>query len=700
MRDGILTGEGVVLDARPASFVTRALGAVIDLTAIATVLLILLFAAAGSALASVSPEFAPALWVIILMLVMVGIPTTVETLTRGRSLGKLAMGIRVVRDDGGPVRFRHAFIRALVGVGELWLTFGSVALIASLSNDKGKRVGDMLAGTYAIRVRGGRPTYATIVMPPYLAGWAAHTDMRRLPDGLALAVRQFLGRATTLNSASRVRIGQDLAGKIERYVALARRPALRPRTSCARCWPSGAAGTGSRPSGDGSWPASRARCCTGCRTRCPTPELTLPPGPPGRRRAAGPAPRSARRPARAPEHEGRRAEPQGTAGPPVGAPGLGQRRAEPQQHHADHHEHRRQVPQVQGHGPRGDPGHQGRAAPLAQRTTTSRTASATLTWSTAWATTRAVGGPRLEIASPGIPMRLSGYGPTATSPAMAASAATATSARVRRAGRPRGAPGRRTRSPGRRGRPIRAGRWRPPPGPRPRRSAARPRAAGPRRPRQPRAIPTPGRHAAGRRDREEQQVDPEEPQELGRDARHLPHDRLGDPAPISTTTAAAQAATNAATGFQIRGILRRTTSHPAATAFWRGEPGVSGAVGRSACAGSPQLVGRRRPGREEQQRQHLQDPRERPCAAVAQGVPDPEPFAVPGRLRHEPVDAQDGQGREGPDGVDEHVATGGASAARRPDGGAPGRAAVRPCRRPGSGGRTGWSAGRAGRESG
>ena len=219
MRDGILTGEGVVLDARPASFVTRALGAVIDLTAIGIVLFALLFAAAGSALDAVSPEFAPALWAVILVLVMVGIPTTVETLSRGRSLGKLALGIRVVRDDGGPVRFRHAFIRALVGVGELWLTFGSVALIASLSNDKGKRVGDMLAGTYAIRVRGGRPTYAAISMPPYLAAWAVHTDMRKLPDGLALAVRQFLGRAATLNPASRVRIGQDLAGRIERYVA-------------------------------------------------------------------------------------------------------------------------------------------------------------------------------------------------------------------------------------------------------------------------------------------------------------------------------------------------------------------------------------------------------------------------------------------------------------------------------------------------
>ena len=30
-------------------------------------------------------------------------PTTLETLTRGKSFGKLALGLRVVRDDGGTV---------------------------------------------------------------------------------------------------------------------------------------------------------------------------------------------------------------------------------------------------------------------------------------------------------------------------------------------------------------------------------------------------------------------------------------------------------------------------------------------------------------------------------------------------------------------------------------------------------------------
>lgn len=227
MDDGIVIGEGVVLDARPASFATRMLASLLDVAVQVVVLLGLLWVTTG-ALGLADGGFAPALQVAVLVVVMVVVPMTVETLSRGRSLGKLATGIRVVRDDGGPVRLRHAFVRALVGVGELWFSLGSVALIASLTNTRGKRIGDMLAGTYAIRVRGGRVRVAPIVMPPHLAAWAAAADMRRLPDGLALACRQFLARTGKLNAVSRARVGRDLAAQVERYVAPSPPPGTHP----------------------------------------------------------------------------------------------------------------------------------------------------------------------------------------------------------------------------------------------------------------------------------------------------------------------------------------------------------------------------------------------------------------------------------------------------------------------------------------
>lgn len=220
MSDEILIGEGVVLDARPASFASRLLSGLLDALVLITVLWVaaMLAMAVGGGTGANDALFA-ALMITVVVGVIVVVPATVETLTRGRSLGKLAVGLRVVRDDGGPVRFRHAIIRALVGIFELWMTAGSVALISSLLNSRGKRLGDLLAGTYAVRIRGGQRPLAPLVMPYELAGWARRADIRRLPDGVALSARQFLGRAADLNPLSRERLGRELAAQVEGFVA-------------------------------------------------------------------------------------------------------------------------------------------------------------------------------------------------------------------------------------------------------------------------------------------------------------------------------------------------------------------------------------------------------------------------------------------------------------------------------------------------
>lgn len=218
MQDEILLGEGVAIEARPASFAVRILGALLDVLIIYA-LLVGLSLIAGAVGLGVDPAAAQAIALSTVVLALVGLPVTVETLSRGRSVGKLASGVRIVRDDGGPVRFRHAFVRGLVAVFEIWLTFGCVALIASMVHPKGKRLGDMLAGTYAVRVRGGQQALPPVHMPHELAAWARSADMRRLPDGLALSARQLLGRANKLNPASRASLGMQIAAEMEQYVA-------------------------------------------------------------------------------------------------------------------------------------------------------------------------------------------------------------------------------------------------------------------------------------------------------------------------------------------------------------------------------------------------------------------------------------------------------------------------------------------------
>ncbi|WP_461022563.1 RDD family protein [Thalassiella azotivora] len=214
----LVTGEAVLLDLRPASFATRMLAVALDALA-QVVLLVGLFWAAALAGVGLDDAAVQATAVVVTVVVLVGWPVAWETLTRGRSLGKLAGGLRVVRDDGGPVRFRHALVRGLVGVGELWMTAGGPAVITSLANARGKRLGDLLAGTYVVRERTAAHRPPPVDVPAHLAAWVHGADVARLPDDLALAARQLLGRADRLHPGARAQLGAELASRVGRYVA-------------------------------------------------------------------------------------------------------------------------------------------------------------------------------------------------------------------------------------------------------------------------------------------------------------------------------------------------------------------------------------------------------------------------------------------------------------------------------------------------
>jgi uncharacterized RDD family membrane protein YckC len=233
MPDDVVTGEAVVLDLRPASFATRVLAYLLDLLVI-TVLSIALFWMLSELFSVLDVVAGAALYLVISVSLLVLIPAGWETLSRGRSLGKLAAGLRVVRDDGGPIRWRQAFARSLVAVPEIYITGGSVALICSLWNPRGKRVGDLLAGTYVVRERVTASPQPPLAMPPELAGWAGGADIARLPDPLAVAARQMLARAHLLHPASRTRLGGELAAQMATYVAPAPPGVVHPeRFICA-----------------------------------------------------------------------------------------------------------------------------------------------------------------------------------------------------------------------------------------------------------------------------------------------------------------------------------------------------------------------------------------------------------------------------------------------------------------------------------
>lgn len=207
----LVTGEAVVVDLRVARLASRGVAAALDALLQFAVLLIVVMTILVAGVGD--PAQTAAILLSVFVLVRVGYSVLFETLGRGRTLGKMALGLRVVRDEGGPVRFRHALTRALAGA---IVDFGpvpvwsAVAVVVSLCSSRSKRVGDYLAGTVVIQERAPDTPAPAVHMPPALASWAGQLDLSGLSDELALAIRQYLARYPELRPEAREALGYDL----------------------------------------------------------------------------------------------------------------------------------------------------------------------------------------------------------------------------------------------------------------------------------------------------------------------------------------------------------------------------------------------------------------------------------------------------------------------------------------------------------
>jgi uncharacterized RDD family membrane protein YckC len=211
-QEPVVTGDAVVLDVQIAQLPVRALSAMIDLTVvfIAYIIGVVLWA---TTLTQFDTALSGSVLVIFTVLALVGYPIAFETSTRGRSLGKMALGLRVVSEDGGPERFRQALFRALAGVIEIWMFAGGPAVICSLVSPKGKRLGDVFAGTVVISERTPRLTPPP-PMPPQLAWWASTLQLSGLGADQAELARQFLSRASQLDARVRDQMAYRITSEV------------------------------------------------------------------------------------------------------------------------------------------------------------------------------------------------------------------------------------------------------------------------------------------------------------------------------------------------------------------------------------------------------------------------------------------------------------------------------------------------------
>lgn len=223
----ILTGEAVPLDIRVAGLGSRALARMLDavfqvLSAALLVVidLTVLSAASTTGVISADAAIAEAALLVAIAVAMLGYPVLFETLARGRTPAKLVLGLRVVRDDGGPITFRQAMTRALVGFAIEWpgLVGAPLTWIATIwvmiASPVNKRLGDQVAGTVVIHEHTPAAWGWLPAMPPLLAGWAARLDLAGIDNDLALAIRDFLTRYRRIREPARGRLGERLAREV------------------------------------------------------------------------------------------------------------------------------------------------------------------------------------------------------------------------------------------------------------------------------------------------------------------------------------------------------------------------------------------------------------------------------------------------------------------------------------------------------
>ncbi len=217
--DVVITGEAIALLVQPASLFLRIVSAVIDaavsilgmVITYEVLFLILTLSGDDDDFLYFSNEAQVTAFVLVITAVwLFFVPMTVETLTRGKSLGRFIVGTRIVRDDGGPITLRHAFVRALIGLGELWATVGAGAIIAAWTNRRGKRIGDIFAGTYAVSEASG-VTRRPLLLAPELADWAGGANVGELDGVTTVAARRFLQSAAKMDPLHRQQAAHTLA---------------------------------------------------------------------------------------------------------------------------------------------------------------------------------------------------------------------------------------------------------------------------------------------------------------------------------------------------------------------------------------------------------------------------------------------------------------------------------------------------------
>ena len=218
---GVVTPEAVVLDFATANVGSRAVARGVDLALQLVLLLIVNYAIGivaallGAAGSTMSAVIAVVVSLIASFAILFGYPVIFESLWNGRTPGKAMVGLQVLTREGGPIRFRHAAVRTLIGVIEV-LALGFIAVLSTALTRTNQRVGDMAAGTIVVRDRhaGGMSTTVSYPPPAGLDEYVRTLDVTSVTARQYALIRSFLLRVDQLRPAVRASMAVSLANPV------------------------------------------------------------------------------------------------------------------------------------------------------------------------------------------------------------------------------------------------------------------------------------------------------------------------------------------------------------------------------------------------------------------------------------------------------------------------------------------------------
>lgn len=149
-----------------------------------------------------------------------------ELFNGGRSVGKLALGIKVVSLNGQNPNISECFLRWALRILEIFGTLGSVAAIFASSSEKNQRMGDLIAGTVVIKLnKTNKYTLKDVLSIKSSENYVPrfHQVLRYNDDDMLL-IKNCIDRARRFpNTASRKLI-KDLAARVKDDINISEMP--------------------------------------------------------------------------------------------------------------------------------------------------------------------------------------------------------------------------------------------------------------------------------------------------------------------------------------------------------------------------------------------------------------------------------------------------------------------------------------------